>query len=62
MDKHAARQWEYLSFVLKTTEWGREDQTIIVAFELRPVIVTLWVTVFLTQAFVGNQLLPIHHN
>ena len=62
VDKHTAGQWEDLGLVLKTAERGREYQTVVVAFELCAVVVTLWVTVFLTQAFVGNQLLPIHHN
>ena len=62
VDKDAAGQWEYLGLVLQTTERGGEDQAIIVAFELRPVVVTLRMTVLLTKTFVGYQLLPIHHN
>ena len=57
-----AREREYLGLVLKTTERGRKDQTIIVALELRPVVVALWMAVFLPKALVGYELLPVHHN
>jgi hypothetical protein len=57
----AARKWEYLRLVLQTTERGRKDQTVVVAFELRAVIMALRVAMFLPKALVGYQLLPIHH-
>ena len=57
----AAWQREHLRLVLQTTERGREDQTVIVALELRAVIVALRVTMFLPETLIGYQLLPIHH-
>ena len=61
MDEDTARQREDLSLVLQPTEWGRKDKTVVVAFELCTIIMTLWVTVLLPQSFIGYQLLPIHH-
>ena len=50
--KNTARKWEYLSFVLKTTEGGGEDKTVIISFELRSVVMTLGMSVLLPKAFV----------
>ena len=55
-------QREYLRLVLQATERGGKDQPVVVAFELRTVIMTLGMTMLLSEAFVGNKLLPIHHN
>ena len=47
--------------VLQTTERSRENQTVIVAFKLRTVIMALRVTMLLSEALIGYQLLPVHH-
>ena len=60
--KDASRQGEHLSLVLQASERSRKDQPVVVAFELRAVIMALRMTVLLTEPFVGYQLLPIHHN
>ena len=52
MDEDTARQREDLSLVLQPTEWGRKDKTVVVAFELCTIIMTLWVTVLLPQSFI----------
>ena len=57
----ASRKGEHLRLVLQTTEWGGENQTVVVAFELRPIIITLWVAMLLSEALIRYQLLPIHH-
>lgn len=60
--KDTSRQGEHLCLVLQTTERGRENESVVVAFELRPVIVPLRMFVLLSEPFVGYKLLPIHHN
>ena len=62
MHENTARKGEHLGLVLQSPEGGRKDQSVIVTLELRPVIMTFWMTVFLTESLVGYQLLPIHHN
>ena len=62
MYENTPREREYLCLVLQPPEGGREDQSVVVAFELRPVIMTLGMPVLLTESFVGYQLLPVHHN
>lgn len=61
MNEDATREGEHLCLVLQATERGRENETIVVAFELRTVIVTLGVAILLPQSLIGYQLLPIHH-
>jgi hypothetical protein len=56
------REWEDLGFVLQTTERGRKDQTVVIAFELCTIVMTLGVAMLLSETFIGNKLLPIHHN
>jgi len=56
----AARKGEYLSLVLQAAEGGGENQPVAVTLEFRAVVVTLWMTVFLPETFVGYQLLPVH--
>jgi hypothetical protein len=51
--KHASRQWKDLCFVLKTTERRRENQAVIVALELCPVIMALGVFMLLSETLVG---------
>jgi hypothetical protein len=46
--KDASRQREHLCFVLHTAEWRREDEPVVVTFELRPVIVSFGMPVFLS--------------
>ena len=48
----AARKRKHLRLVLQTTERGREDQPVIIAFELRAVIVALWMAVLLPQSLI----------
>ena len=60
MDEDTARQREHLCLVLQTSERCREDKTVIVALELRAIVVTLGVAVFLPKPFVGYELLPVH--
>ena len=61
MNEDATREGEHLCLVLQATERGRENETIVVAFELRTVVVTLGVAILLPQSLIGYQLLPIHH-
>ena len=58
----AAGQGEHLRLVLQPAEGGRENKPVIVAFELRTVVVSLGVPMLLSEPFVAYQLLPIHHN
>ena len=46
--KYASRQREHLCFVLHAAEWRREDEPVVVTFELRPVIMSFCVAVFLS--------------
>jgi hypothetical protein len=59
VDKNAAGQGENLGLVLKTSERGRKDNTVIIALKFCTVILALWL-VFLPQTLVGQELLPIH--
>ena len=52
MDKDASRKWKNLCFVLQTTERGGENQAVVVALELRPVIVTLGVPMLLSESLI----------
>ena len=58
----ASREGEHLCLVLQPAEGGWEDETVVVALELRTIVVTFGMTVLLAESFVGYQLLPIHHN
>ena len=58
--ENATWQREDLRLVLKTTKGGGENQTVAVALEFRAVVMALNVPVFLPQALVGYQLVPIH--
>ncbi len=61
MHEDAARQGEHLGLVLHPAEGRREDEAVVVALELAAVVVPLYVAVFLSQPFVGYELLPVHH-
>jgi hypothetical protein len=61
MNKYGTRQREYLCLVLQSAEGCRKYQTVVVAFELRPIVITLWVAMLLSEALIRYQLLPIHH-
>jgi len=52
--KDATWQGKHLRLVLQTTEGSREYQAIIVALELSTVIMTHRMTVFLSQATIGD--------
>ena len=56
----AARQRKHLRLVLQASEGSREDKAVVVALKLSAVVATL-LHVFLTKAFAGEQLLPLHH-
>ena len=47
--EYASRQREYLCLVLHTTEWSREYQSVVVALELRTVVVPLEMSVLLSE-------------
>ena len=48
----AARQGEYLCLVLQSAERSRENQTVVVAFELRPVVMSLGMPILLPESLV----------
>jgi hypothetical protein len=52
MHEDASRQGEYLSLVLKPTEGSGENQAVIVAFELRSVVVALGVAMLLSETLI----------
>ena len=58
----AARQGKHLCLVLQSAERCREDQPVVVAFELRPVVVPLRMALLLTEPAVGNQFYPVHNH
>ena len=60
--KDTARQGEHLCLVLQAAEGRRENQPVVVALELRAVVVPLQVPLLLSQPLVRYQLLPVHHN
>ena len=62
VDEDTAREGEYLCLVLQASEWSRENEAVVVALELRPVIMPLGMFMLLSEPLVGYQLLPIHHN
>ena len=52
MYKNTSWQWEYLRLVLQPAKRRRKYQTVVIAFELGAIIVTLCVAMFLPQSFV----------
>ena len=63
VNEDAAWQRKHLCLVLHTTERSREDKAVVVAFELRAVVVALGVAQLLSESLVRYELLPIHcHN
>ena len=56
----AARQRENLRLVLQPAESRREDQTVVIALELRAVIVALGVLMLLSESLVRYELGPFH--
>lgn len=60
MHEDAAWEWKHLSLVLESAERGREDESVVVALKLCAVVLALDVQMFLSEAFVGNELLPVH--
>jgi hypothetical protein len=52
VNKYATREGKYLGFVLETTEWSRENQTVVIALKLCSVIVSFRMTVLLTKTLV----------
>jgi hypothetical protein len=57
----AARQGKHLGLVLHAPERGGEDEAVVIALEFRAVVVAFRVSVFLSEAFVGYKLLPVHN-
>jgi hypothetical protein len=60
VDEDAAWEWKDLSLVLQTTEWSREDEPVVIALEFRAVVLALDVKMLLSEAYVGNELMPVH--
>lgn len=60
MYEDASREREYLCFILKTAERGGEDQTVVIALELRTVVMAWAMTVLLSETFVADELFPVH--
>jgi hypothetical protein len=60
VDEDAAWEREYLSLVLQTTEWSREDESVVIALEFRAVVLALDVKMLLAETYVGNELMPVH--
>ena len=56
----AARQREHLCLVLHAAEGRREDKAVVVALELRAVVVALRVAQLLSETLVRYELLPVH--
>ena len=56
----AARKRKHLCLVLHAAERCGEYQTVVVALELRPVVMPPGVPLLLPEAFVGNQFVPVH--
>ena len=61
MHKDTARQGEHLRLVLQAAEGCREDKAVVVALELRAVVVAQAVAMLLAEALVGDKSLPIHN-
>ena len=53
VDEDAPWQREDLSLVLETTKWCGENQAVVVALKLRPVVHTMWLSL-LSEPFVGE--------
>ncbi len=60
MYKDAAGQRKHLGLVLHTAEGCRKYQTVVVTFEFATVVMSLNVSFLLSEALVGNKLLPVH--
>ena len=60
MHKHTSWKWKYLGLALKTAKRCGKQQTVAVSLELRTVVMTFDMTMFLAKAFVGDELQPIH--
>ena len=56
----AAGEGKHLSLVLESAEGSRKDETVVVALKFCTVVLALNVQMFLSEAFVGNELLPVH--
>jgi membrane protein insertase Oxa1/YidC/SpoIIIJ len=62
VNKDATREWEYLGLILQTTEWCRENKSVVIALKLCTVVVSFRVSMLLTETLIRYKLLPIHHN
>lgn len=60
VDKYAAGKREDLCLVLHPAEGGRKDETVEVALEFSAAFGALLVAGFLAEAFVGDELFPVH--
>jgi len=58
--KDRTRQGENLSLVLQSSESRREDEPVVVAFELRPVVVALGMLMLLSETLVRYEFNPFH--
>ena len=59
--KDASRERKHLGLVLKSAKWSRKNQSVVVAFELRPLVFPVRVEMLLPEPFIRNKLFPIHH-
>ena len=62
MYEDAARQGEHLRLVLQSAERSRKDKPVVVALELRAIVMPLGMTMFLTETAVGYELIPVHNH
>ena len=46
-------QWEYLGLILQSSERCRENEAVIIALELRTVVMTLWMAMLLSEPYIG---------
>ena len=58
--KHTPRQGEHLRLVLHAAERGRENQAVVIALKLRPVLLYRIVAFLEAVAFVGDKSVPVH--
>ena len=60
VDEDAARKREDLRLVLQPAESRREDQAVVIALELRAVVVAFGVLMLLSESLVRYELGPFH--
>ena len=61
VNEDASWQRKLLCLVLQSAERGRENQSVVVAFKLRPFVFSVRMKILLSEPFVRYKLFPIHH-